>query len=642
MKVVAADGVAVYNLSAGKALPQWLSERKRRALNKDEDFLRRVQLVQDLEFPSACHKLKYSPDGRFILAAGTHNPQVRCFELAELSMKWVRHLDAEVVDFQVLSEDYAKLALLCNDRSIQLHARPGAHYAVRVPKYGRELAYCRETCDLLVAGSCPEIYRLNLEQGRFLSPLPSKSTGVNACGISPAHGLFGCAGEDGVLEFFDLRARCSVGATEAAAFGGRGDELTALRFHDNGLEFAVGTGSGHVALYDLRSSRPLRVKDHNYDSRIVSIKFHGGDGTSASGACRVVSADRHVVKVWDAATGANVTNIQPEGGAINHVCLEPAKGLILVGCDAPKVQTYFVPSLGPAPKWCSYLEGLTEELEQDRTPAMYDDFRFVTKPELRKLALDHLVGTPMLRAYMHGYFVNDKLYKKAKALADPFAYEKYRAERVKQKLEEERKARISVKKRLPKVNAGLASRLMEQGEQVDAPAAAGRGARKRDRGADRRAAASLLEDERFSSLFSDARFAIDENDATYRLLHPNAPASGGAVGPAAPGAAAAESEEEAAFNSESEEEAGAEDAAADLTALLKKRIREGGAQQAQSGPRLFHLKEGAEEAEEEEEGAGAAAAAAAAAERVEGEMEFSFVPRDGGGGGKKARRKRPR
>ena len=236
----------------------------------------------------------------------------------------------------------------------------------------------------------------------------------------------------------------------------------------------------------------------------------------------------------------------------------------------------------------------------------------------------------------------DKLYKKAKALADPFAYEKYRAERVKQKLEEERKARISVKKRLPKVNAGLASRLMEQGEQVDAPAAAGRGARKRDRATDRRAAASLLEDERFSSLFSDARFAIDENDATYRLLHPNAPASGGAVGPAAPEAAAAESEEEEAFNSESEEEAGAEDAAADLTALLKKRIREGGAQQAQSGPRLFHLKEGAEEAEEEEEGAGAAAAAAAAAERVEGEMEFSFVPRDGGGGGKKARRKRPR
>ena len=43
---------------------------------EDEDFLRRVQLVQDLEFPSACHKLKYSPDGRFILAAGTHNPQV--------------------------------------------------------------------------------------------------------------------------------------------------------------------------------------------------------------------------------------------------------------------------------------------------------------------------------------------------------------------------------------------------------------------------------------------------------------------------------------------------------------------------------------------------------------------------------------
>ena len=54
---------------------------------------------------------------------GTVTPQedgTASLELAELSMKWVRHLDAEVVDFQVLSEDYAKLALLCNDRSIQL------------------------------------------------------------------------------------------------------------------------------------------------------------------------------------------------------------------------------------------------------------------------------------------------------------------------------------------------------------------------------------------------------------------------------------------------------------------------------------------------------------------------------------------
>ena len=35
-------------------------------------------------------------------------------------------------------------------------------------------------------------------------------------GISPTHGLFATAGEDGVLECFDLRQRTSVGRVDAA------------------------------------------------------------------------------------------------------------------------------------------------------------------------------------------------------------------------------------------------------------------------------------------------------------------------------------------------------------------------------------------------------------------------------------------
>ena len=34
-----------------------------------------------------------------------------------------------------------------------------------------------------------------------------------------------------------------------------------------------------------------------------------------------------------------------------------------------------MPSLGPAPKWCSFLEGLTEELEENASPTLYDDYR---------------------------------------------------------------------------------------------------------------------------------------------------------------------------------------------------------------------------------------------------------------------------
>lgn len=77
--------------------------------------------------------------------------------------------------------------------------------------------------------------------------------------------------------------------------------------------------------------------------------------------------------------------------------------------------------------------------------------RFVTKADLTKLGLDHLMGTPMLRAYMHGFFVDNRLYEKAKILTDPFAYETYRAQRVQKKIDEERKSRISLVRKLPKV-----------------------------------------------------------------------------------------------------------------------------------------------------------------------------------------------
>jgi ribosome biogenesis protein ENP2 len=95
--------------------------------------------------------------------------------------------------------------------------------------------------------------------------------------------------------------------------------------------------------------------------------------------------------------------------------------------------------------------------------------RFVTKADLARLGLDHLVGTPLLRAYMHGFFVDNRLYAKATSLTQPFAYDAYRQQRVAQKLEAERASRISVVKRLPKVGflAWLSDLVRQVGVQHD-------------------------------------------------------------------------------------------------------------------------------------------------------------------------------
>jgi ribosome biogenesis protein ENP2 len=66
----------------------------------DGDYRRRLELIQDTKFPVACQRVKTSRDGRFLFATGTYPPQIKVYELSQLSMKFERHLDAQIVQFQ--------------------------------------------------------------------------------------------------------------------------------------------------------------------------------------------------------------------------------------------------------------------------------------------------------------------------------------------------------------------------------------------------------------------------------------------------------------------------------------------------------------------------------------------------------------
>lgn len=59
----------------------------------------------------------------------------------------------------------------------------------------------------------------------------------------------------------------------------------------------MGTKKGTVAIYDLRSNKPIITKDHMYGTPIVDIKFHHS-GLQGGGKDYVISADRRIVKVF--------------------------------------------------------------------------------------------------------------------------------------------------------------------------------------------------------------------------------------------------------------------------------------------------------------------------------------------------------
>ena len=82
------------------------------------DYRTRIELIQDFEFNQSCQKVKISKDGNYIMTSGrwlvvcllwigVYPPMVKCFDTQQLSEKFRRHLECEIVQFQFLSDDFS-------------------------------------------------------------------------------------------------------------------------------------------------------------------------------------------------------------------------------------------------------------------------------------------------------------------------------------------------------------------------------------------------------------------------------------------------------------------------------------------------------------------------------------------------------
>uniref|UniRef100_A0A2K6TEL7 Nucleolar protein 10 n=1 Tax=Saimiri boliviensis boliviensis TaxID=39432 RepID=A0A2K6TEL7_SAIBB len=279
----------------------------------------------------------------------------------------------------------------------------------------------------------------------------------NVCDINSVHGLFATGTIEGRVECWDPRTRNRVGLLDCALNSVTADSeinslptISALKFSD-ALTMAVGTSTGQGKIF---------------------------------------------------------TSLEPEHD-LNDVCLYPNSGMLLTANETPKMGIYYIPVLGPAPRWCSFLDNLTEELEENPESTVYDDYKFVTKKDLENLGLTHLIGSPFLRAYMHGFFMDIRLYHKVKLMVNPFAYEEYRKDKIRQKIEETRAQRVQLKK-LPKVNKELALKLIEEEEE-------------KQKSAWKKKVKSLpniLTDDRFKVMFENPDFQVDEESEEFRLLNP--------------------------------------------------------------------------------------------------------------------------
>jgi ribosome biogenesis protein ENP2 len=134
---------------------------------------------------------------------------------------------------------------------------------------------------------------------------------------------------------------------------------------------------------------------------------------------------------------------------------------------------------------------------------------------------------------MHGFFVDLRLYTKARAIANPFQYAEHRDKLIRDKLAAEQESRIRGAKKAAgaavagvKVNKQLARRAREAEEKLrkreageeDEEDEDGRRKRKKKVQAE---TPSLLKDDRFADLFTNPDFEIDEASREFQLLNPS-------------------------------------------------------------------------------------------------------------------------
>uniref|UniRef100_A0A7S1B7Y8 NUC153 domain-containing protein n=1 Tax=Corethron hystrix TaxID=216773 RepID=A0A7S1B7Y8_9STRA len=531
----------IYSLHSSGAGPSAAADPVRRNRSRIRSYRdRSVDILQDFCMPSHSGCIVGSPDGRYVLTSGGYKPRVKVYDTADLGLKFERYLDGDVTSLSVLGSDYGKFAaLMGTERLIEFHAPYGRHYEMRIPTAGRAALYDRSVARLYVAGGSGRglvdpVYCVDLVSGAFREPLTSTAGadlgGAASLGVSVTHGLMSVGYGEGSVRFWDTRSHRPVVTVKV----GRGSEATCLAHGPCGTLHVTGTEDGRCVLHDLRSERPLGT--YEMAGKVHTVHFHTGSETVLSGDGSIITAWRYKGgKICEPVVHVETTcDNDEDGGGFTKDFLVAGDasdpdgrtgGIILTARDGSENGAYYVPVLGKAPEWAKFLDSVTEELEEkdaDPTDAAdtsaYDNHKFLSNEEIEKLGVSNLIGTPLLRAHLHGFLMDTALYTKVRSVADPFEYESYRKKKIREKLAAKAASRIAPRNALkkkgdakPAVNADLRDRL----EAKAAGAAIGN---KRDR-AGRVAASNLLKDARFGQIFDNPDFQVEEESEEFKQRH---------------------------------------------------------------------------------------------------------------------------
>jgi ribosome biogenesis protein ENP2 len=313
---------------------------------KSRNFYSKTDL--DFSFPSSCQLIKETEDEFSLVSYGDYPPQIRCFDLTNLSLKFKRHIDSNIIDFQLISKDWTKILFLRTDKFLEFHTKSGVHFKTKIDANGNDLLYDKKNNIAYITSHKEKVFRLDLEEGKFLVSLKNKNFEENTCsGFNSDGSIIGFGSSSGCVNFWDPRIT-SLNFFQLKCFKFLENKLsrkiTSIRFHPiKSFECFLGFGNGEIILFDIRCFAPLIGKKMDQKLPINCIRIDQ-DGHN------ILSSNSKQIKIWNKIDGKTSSMLESSYD-INHICKIRNSGFIFLACQKPKIEGKYIKKLGMTPSW---------------------------------------------------------------------------------------------------------------------------------------------------------------------------------------------------------------------------------------------------------------------------------------------------